>query len=143
MRPYIALVCGFALGFASSKTTNSCNIWAHNALLCIQYPIHAGLGLGRLRKVVGVTLEQLIWSCLPGSCHASTTRTLSRSSLGSRTWPRLASRLFSGEKNRLAKLNVTTRVTVATKIVATWLNRLWLPQDLISDGCDVQLSMCA
>ena len=39
MRPYIALVCGFALGFASSKTTNSCNIWAHNALLCIQYPI--------------------------------------------------------------------------------------------------------
>ena len=41
MRPYSALVCGFALGFASSKTTNSCNIWAHNALLCIQYPIHA------------------------------------------------------------------------------------------------------
>ena len=37
--PYIAQVCGFALGFASSKTTNSCNIWAHNALLCIQYPI--------------------------------------------------------------------------------------------------------
>ena len=42
MRPYIALVCGFALGFASSKTTNSCNIWAHNALLCIQYPILSG-----------------------------------------------------------------------------------------------------
>ena len=30
MRPYIA----------SGKTTNSCNIWAHNALLCIKYPIH-------------------------------------------------------------------------------------------------------
>ena len=27
--------------------------------------VHAGLGLGRLRKVVRVTLEQLIWSCLP------------------------------------------------------------------------------
>ena len=38
MHPYyIALICGFALGFASSKTTNSCNIWAHNALLCLDH----------------------------------------------------------------------------------------------------------
>ena len=39
MCPYIALICGFALGFALSKTTNSCSIRANNALLCIQYPI--------------------------------------------------------------------------------------------------------
>ena len=37
MRPYIARVCGFARGEAECKTTNECNIWAHNAR--VWYPI--------------------------------------------------------------------------------------------------------
>ena len=36
---YCTRLCFFALGCASGKTTNSYNIWAHIALLCIQYPI--------------------------------------------------------------------------------------------------------
>ena len=31
MRPYIARVCGFARGETECKTTNECNIRAHNA----------------------------------------------------------------------------------------------------------------
>ena len=37
MRPYIARVCGFARGEAECKTTNECNIGAHNA--CVWYPL--------------------------------------------------------------------------------------------------------
>ena len=37
--PYIALVYAFALGVASGKITNLCNIWCIMHL-CIQYSIH-------------------------------------------------------------------------------------------------------
>ena len=37
MCPYIARVCGFARGEAECKTTNECNIRAHNAR--VWYPI--------------------------------------------------------------------------------------------------------
>ena len=50
MRPYIARVCGFAQGKAEFKTTNECNIRAHNAR--VWYPIQTLPDLLHLRNDV-------------------------------------------------------------------------------------------
>ena len=68
MRPYnIAQVCGFARGEAECKTTNECNIWAHNAR--VWHPIS---DLLHLRNDVLIGYARLI---LPEVKICASTRT--------------------------------------------------------------------